>query len=58
VYLLTRNDGWVRVTTDDEVATERGGCRLDAADSHALLARRGGIARIEVGIAESGLFEG
>ncbi len=58
VYVLTRDEGWIRVTTDDEVANERGGCRLDAADSHALLARRGGIARIEVGIPESGLFDG
>ncbi|MCJ7453107.1 MAG: hypothetical protein MUO39_11620 [Steroidobacteraceae bacterium] len=58
VYQLTPDQGWIRVITDDEVATEREGCRLDAADSRALLARQGGISRIEVGIPESGLFEG
>jgi hypothetical protein len=58
VYRLTRNEGWIRVTTGDEVATERGGSRLDAADSHALLARQGRISRIEVGIPESAIFEG
>jgi len=58
VYLLTHNEGWIRVTTDDEVTTERGGSRLDASDSHALLARHGRISRIEVGIPESVLFEG
>jgi hypothetical protein len=58
VYLLTRGEGWIRVITGDAVATERGGSRLDAADSHALLARQGGISRIEVGIPESAIFEG
>jgi len=58
VYRLTPDKCWIRVIEDDEAAAERDGCRLDAADSRALLARQGGIARIEVGIPESGLFEG
>ena len=58
VYHLTPGEGWIRVITDDEVATERQGCRLDASDSRALLARQGGISRIEVGIPESRLFDG
>jgi hypothetical protein len=58
VYQLTRGEGWIRVTRGNEAAAEREGCRLDASDSRALLARRGGISRIEVGIPESRLCEG
>ncbi len=58
VYQRTRDEGWVRVTTARGVATARAGGWLGAADSEALLARRGGIERIEVGIPERILFAG
>ena len=58
VYSLTRGDAWVRVVTDQDVATERDGNQLTPADSHTLLARLGGIARLEVGVPERALYTG
>jgi hypothetical protein len=53
VYTLTRGEAWIRIVGDDGVPTERHGRWLDDADSQAIFARRGGIARIEVGVPES-----
>ncbi len=50
VYVLTRGMSWIRVTRDDDVTSERAGNRLDPRESHDLLARAGGISRIEVGV--------
>jgi hypothetical protein len=58
VYTLTGGEAWVRVTADDEATVETADGWLTPADSHALIGRRGGIARIEVGVPERSLFEG
>ncbi len=50
VYALTRTERWIRVTGEDGFAVERPGGALGAAESEHLLARRGGIARIDVGV--------
>jgi hypothetical protein len=56
VYALTPDEAWIRVTHNDGMATERPGCRLTLEESRALLERRGGIARIEVGVPERSLI--
>lgn len=58
VYMLTPGEAWVRVVTEDDVVSERAGGRLENGHSHALLARLGGIARIEVGVPGGELYGG
>jgi len=55
VYRIARGEAWIRITTDDDVTTERPGCWLDASESATLVGRLGRIARIEVGMPEEGL---
>jgi hypothetical protein len=55
VYVLTRDEAWIRVTDEDGARTERTGARLGAEDSRRLLARSGGIAAVEVGVPERAL---
>ena len=52
VYTLTQAEPWVRITRADGSMSERAGQSLDGAASASLLARDGGILRIEVGIPE------
>jgi hypothetical protein len=58
VYVLTPEEAWIRVFRDDESSTQTRGSRLGAIDSRAVLAREGGISRIEVGVPERVLLEG
>ncbi len=58
VYVRTRDEAWLRVTTDGKPSPERAGSWLDASDSEALLARRGRISRIHVGVPERVLLSG
>jgi hypothetical protein len=55
LYTLSRDGAWIRVTAGDGASSTRPGDRLDAATSRALFERRGGIARIEVGVPEESL---
>jgi hypothetical protein len=50
VYVRTDGPSWVRVVATDGRESCRDGDALDAAESAALLARRGDLARIEVGV--------
>jgi hypothetical protein len=56
VYRLTRQEAWVRVTTQDGASSEHAGDRLDPGLSQALFARTGHIARIDVGVTEQSLY--
>lgn len=58
VFTLVRGPGWIRVTDDDQIATERPGCWLTPGDSNTLIARLGGISRIDVGLPQRVLFGG
>lgn len=58
VYVLTLAESWIRVSTADNIAVERAGCRLSPHESHTLFDRLGGITRIDVGLPERALFGG
>jgi hypothetical protein len=57
VYQLTRDEAWVRITTDDGTSSTMERARLDSACSRKLFGRLGGITRIDVGVPEGSLFE-
>jgi hypothetical protein len=58
VYTLTPGEALVRVVTHGDSVTELAGGRLESDHSQALLARLGGIARIEVDVPERELYRG
>jgi hypothetical protein len=57
IYRLTRDETWIRVASGDGTSAVVDGARLDAAQSRRLFGRAGGISRIDVGVAESSLFQ-
>ncbi len=58
VYARTDAEAWIRVSSHAAPAETRPGNRLGAAVSQAVFARRGTIARIDVGVPASALFRG